>query len=298
MLRLARLLPLAGLAACADAGTAPFDLATRHAPIVGGVPAEAPLHDAVVALHHRVGDEVFAQPFCSGTLITPSVVLTAAHCLDAAEDGAPRAEPRAPQSVGVYFGAAPATDPAPTVYGVTDVRLYGTWDSTRLINDIALLRLARPVPTEIATPIPPLPPALGFGPADAGEPLDLIGFGTDGEHAGVKLHAELPLAGLGCRLPGCPTRGWPARMISYGGGGTTPCNGDSGGPALVRRDGRAYVGGVTSYGDRHCARFAVSTRVDAYAPFIAGFVFGGGECESDGACQPACGADVDPDCGE
>ena len=86
-------------------------LVSKSYPIIGGVPAGSlPEHDAVVGLHRltrRRGGSVYIYPFCTGTLITSSVVLTAAHCLDKSEDFAPT-EPWKANELAVYFGDAPA----------------------------------------------------------------------------------------------------------------------------------------------------------------------------------------------
>ena len=47
-----------------------------------------------------------------------------------------------------------------------------------------------------------------------------------------------------------------------------PCNGDSGGPAVIRRGNRLYVAGITSYGDKICASYGVSTAVQDYYEWI------------------------------
>lgn len=91
------------------------------------------------------------------------------------------------------------------------------------------------------------------------------------------------------------TRG-AARNQSTGG----VCFGDSGGPALVYRDGTAYVGGITSYGDSRCRIYGVSTRVDAFESFIGDFLAPAPDpdpvCVADGFCDPACAPGADPDC--
>ena len=65
------MLPLA----CADRSD--LDLRTWGRPIINGTPDTDPAHMATVALTNELGTDFF----CSGTLITSTVVLTAGHCL-------------------------------------------------------------------------------------------------------------------------------------------------------------------------------------------------------------------------
>src|SRR5690606_35169171 len=90
----------------------------------------------------------------------------------------------------------------------------------------------------------------------------------------------------------------PATQISYTQYDSGPCFGDSGGPAFVQRGGTWYLGGITSWGDAYCTQFGVSTRVDAYASWIAAFssVPEPPDCSANGTCNAECPAGADPDC--
>jgi secreted trypsin-like serine protease len=76
-------------------------------------------------------------------------------------------------------------------------------------------------------------------------------------------HAETTIAAI---VGGQATSAYPAvgaltRWGSFG---------DSGGPAFAAdSEGKLFLAGVTSFGDRDCAKYGVDTRVDAYTSFIA-----------------------------
>jgi hypothetical protein len=53
-------------------------------------------------------------------------------------------------------------------------------------------------------------------------------------------------------------------LIGYGDATHNTCEGDSGGPAFLMRNGKEVIAGVTSFGDQNCQVGGADTRVDAY----------------------------------
>src|SRR5258708_27121188 len=103
-------------------------------------------------------------PYCSGTLVVPRVVLTAAHCLNGA---APR---------NVFMGVAPSLGGA--FIDVLDYRVPPRFDPTTLENDVGVVLLAE----ASAHPSWPLLPT----PMDAtfvGMNVRLVGFWISQHHA-------------------------------------------------------------------------------------------------------------------
>jgi secreted trypsin-like serine protease len=268
-------------------------------PIYNGFPPDAPEHDAVVGLHRLAdrGASVYVSPFCSGTLIEPDVVVTAAHCLNVGKNRKVRT--MNPADLAIYVGDDPSADILDHLYLTTETLIFPSYNPIALRNDIALVRLSGDI-TEPVTPVDNLPASTGFTSADVGTLINMAGFGeTETGSSGVKLQVDVTLGSLGCYVSGCPDSGYTATQIAYAQSAAGPCFGDSGGPAFAYRGGVPYVGAVTSYGDSNCTIYGVSTRVDAFESWINEFI---GvtppppDCSADGYCNPECATGADPDC--
>jgi len=233
--------------ACAPAGDA--DPPSRAAlPIIGGAPdVDDP---NVVGLVNQSG-----QLACTGTLLAPQVVLTAAHCL----------ELEAPTSV--FFGSDPMVDGR--LLPVDSFAKHPEFDLLALANDVGVVRLAAPAPAGAE------PAELAAAPPPMGTPVRFVGFGYTevgpGGDYGKKRHVTTAVTLV------------TATTFGYG---VATCNGDSGGPAFVSEGGREVLAGVTSSGDSTCASFGLDTRVDVHAGWIAEQLDGGGD---DGCCLAAPG---------
>lgn len=210
---------------CAEEpGTAPIGVA--RSAIRGGQPDHGDA--AVVAVVTTSGLR------CTGTLIAPRVVLTAAHCL---EGSAPLA---------VRFDDGEIT--------VSHRRVHPRYERLSLVNDAAVLQLAWPstiTPAVLPRGRVSLQPGarirvVGFGRTDAGEPSAVVrrtGFTT-------------------------VTRVDDA-SFSYGSDPASTCDGDSGGPAFLEASGREVLVGVTSFGDAACEA-GVNVRTDAFTGDLVG----------------------------
>jgi MYXO-CTERM domain-containing protein len=233
------------------------------APVIDGAPAYS--DSAVVALALTGG-----TIYCSGTLVSPRIVVTAGHCVHGV---APPAR--------VFFGTDPAADglfiPVSSAIAHPD---YGTKNS---LADIGLVILARPVTIR----------PIGLPDRDLANPqltgdIRLIGFGDTApadphQVTGVKFGREVPLARV------------ESYFLRYGVGA---CVGDSGGPTLAREpDGTERLVGVISRGDANCVSYGYSTRVDLYRDWIASWIAAvdPASCDLDLRCAEACAA-PDPDC--
>ncbi len=259
------------LGACGSEGSQARDLSVLETPIINGEPDTSAEHQAVVALVYRSGG---MMGLCTGTLITPTVVLTAGHCIHGD-----------PSSFTVVFG-----DNYRYPDHERDVSEILAHSSFNINNpgsgyDIALVRMSQVAPTGIQ-PLAFLPDFMELTSADIGTELIFSGFGNteDGTNDGLKRWA-LGYLGYVCNdADGCG--GGTPYALYYDQHPGGPCSGDSGGPAFVTIDGREYVVGITSYGDETCLEFGCSTKVDHFTSFITDFTGGGlGEgCNADSQC--------------
>lgn len=253
-------------------------LSRADAPIVGG--SEDDGHHYAIG----VGDD-FNGPWCSATLISPQTVMTAAHC--------------ALGITRVYFGKT-LTSSAPADMEV----IHPLYNEDGNTPDIALVRLAAPVSMQAA---PLLRKTLGNTPEFIGPDWTWVGFGVDNPDFqsgfGIRRVTTIPLAGVGPQNDPVPISEY---YVSYLVDSSSPCFGDSGGPAFHVSAGVEHAAAVASWvGDDFCSTFGAHTRADQ--TMITSWLQGvldsfepNGPCKNDGTCNEMCNTDEigDPDCHE
>jgi V8-like Glu-specific endopeptidase len=261
----------AACAACApEALEPPQPEAQRAASIVHGAPTS---HDpATVALvPRRLLCGAPATAFCSGTLVAPRAILTAAHCL----------EGRRPADYRTFFGSV-VGGPGDTL-DVVAAAVHPAYDVATGANDVAVLTLAKP------SAVAPAEIALAIDDALVGRSVRLVGFGVDDAGAtGTARTGEAVVTSL------------EAGLFRYAPSPANTCGGDSGGPTYLDDGGGERLVGVTRSGDEACASFGTATRVDAVADFVSAAVLATSSAPSpsiyDAArdlCASTCVSDAD-----
>jgi secreted trypsin-like serine protease len=245
-----------------------------RASIVGGRAASIAEFPSLAYIEARVGKGGFA---CTGTVVAPRVILTAAHCIEGQESGAFTP----PSAYAVATGVtSPREATAPNIFRVTETHVFPGFDPGNLRGDAGVLVLDRP------TAAPPLPMA---NAADAalyagGAPVQLAGWGLTRANARSG-PGSLRATGMTVQAPGSCKRKTRSFYPPYSAAGqlctlATPtksggCFGDSGGPAIgLRADGTPVHLGIISTGGPFCSTKLpnVLTRTDVAATWVSEWV--------------------------
>jgi secreted trypsin-like serine protease len=247
-----------------------------HTSIIGGDVASIDAFPSLAYIAAQTGkEEGFA---CTGTVIAPRVVLTAAHCVEDLEVGG--FTPAGDYKVATGR-ATPRQDATGNVLEVSETHVFPGFDPGNTHGDAALLVLSSP------TPAPPIPLA---GAADSalyagGAKVLLAGWGLTKPNARaapetLRTTSTVVLNGAACKRQ---TRSFNPPYASalemcttdppdHANGG---CFGDSGGPAIAQRaDGSPVEIGITSTGGPNCdTRLPnVFTRVDTVSTWAGEWI--------------------------
>jgi hypothetical protein len=236
-------------------------------------PDNAPYVVALVSVFANGHD---AFQYCSGTLVTPTLVVTASHCANAAEYFAGRGFSLAVTNVptlpanpagNIDWTSVPATRKA----AVTDNHLNPAYRSGRGTDgyreDVSAQEIAAPLggvgSTFPALPAPRLLDAMRAAGTLRTTPFRVYGYGTEAREQNGTLvfadsnerrYADLDALAL--------SEQWLTQAQNRAKGDAGACYGDSGGPSFLGPDATPTLVAVTSTGDMPCWATNVASRVD------------------------------------
>ncbi|KAL9959762.1 hypothetical protein ACROYT_G033117 [Oculina patagonica] len=237
--------------------------------VVGGTDAKPNSWPWQISLRVNVRGKLYH--ICGGSLISPTHVVTAAHCV---------VKNAAPSRYKVVAGEHDQTveEGAEQVVDVSAVCFHEGFSMQHLRNDIAVLTLSSPVALSDKVSTVCLPQ--GGQQVAAGTKCYITGWGRTiggGKPANILQQAVMPVAdhqtcaAANSDLVPVDEQSMVCAGYATAGNVISGCQGDSGGPFVCEENGRFVLHGAVSWGNPNCeahSSYTVFARVSSFVDWI------------------------------